>query len=134
MDDGQHSADTGQTRIIYDGGCPVCRAYVRFTEFDDDRQLAYVDARQHLDLVSQLSKQGIELDEGLVVAVNEELHHGADAMHVLAGLTRRHGIWNRAMVWPFATQRSSRILYPVFRAGRNLLLRILRRPPLNDRR
>jgi predicted DCC family thiol-disulfide oxidoreductase YuxK len=126
--------DAGQPRVIYDGGCPVCRAYVRFTEFEKDRPLTYVNARQHPDLVSQLSKQGIELDEGLVVAVDDELHHGADAMHVLAGLTPRRGIWNRIMAWPFATQRSSRILYPVFRAGRNLLLRLLRRPPLNDHR
>jgi predicted DCC family thiol-disulfide oxidoreductase YuxK len=134
MEDRQRNADPGEARIIYDGGCPVCRTYVRFTEFENDRPLTYIDARQSLDLVSQLSKQGIELDEGLVVAVDDELHHGADAMHVLAGMTRRRGIWNRAVAWPFSTRRSSRILYPVFRAGRNLLLRMLRRPPLKEHR
>ena len=134
MEDRQPNAGNGQARIIYDGGCPVCRTYVRFTKFEHDRPLTYIDARQYPDLVSQLSKQGVELDEGLVVAVDDQLHHGADAMHVLAGLTRRRGFWNRAMAWPFSTQRSSRILYPVFRAGRNLLLRILRRPPLNEHR
>lgn len=134
MEDRQRNADPGQASIIYDGYCPVCSAYVRFTKFDNDPPLTYIDARQCPDLVSQLSRQGIELDEGLVVAVDGELHHGADAMHELAGMTRRRGIWNRAVAWPFSTRRSSRILYPMFRAGRNLLLRMLRRPPLNDQR
>lgn len=134
MEDRQHDTGSGETQIIYDGGCPVCRAYVRFSEFENDRPLKYVDARQFPDLVRQLSNQGIDLDEGLVVATDDALHHGADAMHLLAGLTRRRGIWNRAMVRLFGTRRSSHLLYPVFRAGRNLLLRLLRRPPLNDQR
>lgn len=120
-----------QTNIIYDGSCPVCSAYIRHTDLEDSSKVNYIDARQCPDIVCQFLEQGIDLDEGLVVTTGNEVHHGADAMHVLSALTNRHGFWNRAMTWMFGTQQSSRIIYPVFRTGRNFLLRLLRRPRLN---
>ena len=124
----------GQTNIIYDGSCPVCSAYIRHTNIKDSAKVNYIDARQCPDVVSQFLEQGIDLDEGLVVTLNDEVHHGADAMYVLSALTDRHGFWNRAMAWLFGSQPSSRILYPLFRTGRNLLLNILRRPRLNQKK
>lgn len=132
MKDFRSKTAPARTQIIYDGACPICSAYVRHTAYKSTESVNYLDARQCPELVDRLSQQGINLDEGLVVNVNNKTHHGADAMHVLSTMTRRRGIWNRIIATLFATPLSSRLLYPVFRTGRNLLLRLLGRPLLND--
>lgn len=133
MEDSHCKTDPAETQIIYDGACPLCSAYVRHTAFNGTAAVEYIDARQCPELVNRLSQQGIDLDEGLLVRIDNKTHHGADAMQALSAITKRQGLWNRFIASLFATPQSSRLLYPFFRTGRNLLLRLLGRPRLIDR-
>jgi predicted DCC family thiol-disulfide oxidoreductase YuxK len=132
MNDSRSKTDPAETQIIYDGACPLCSAYIRNTAFKSTESVRYIDARQCPELVRQFCQQGIDLDEGLVVRSGNAIHHGADAMHVLTTMTKRRGFLNRMVATLFATQNTSRFVYPFFRTGRNLLLRLLRRPPLHE--
>jgi hypothetical protein len=58
------------------------------------------------------------------------LYYGSDAVHVLALLASRSGAANRLVANLLRHERLARLAYPVLRAGRNLGLRLLGRPPI----
>lgn len=117
--------------IVYDGQCPFCSAYVRMTRL---RQAAgpvrLVDARSGDPLAARLRAQGVDLDRGMVVIHDGQLHHGAGAMAALTALSAPRGL----MGWPtrlvFGRPWLGRRIYPVLAAGRRLTLRLLGRKPI----
>ena len=66
----------------------------------------------------------------MAVIIGDTVHHGADALHVLALLGTRSGVFNRAMAAVFRHRRLTRRLYPLLKAGRRVLLTLAGRGPL----
>ncbi len=121
--------------IIYDAECPVCTAYSCSVEIGQESApgVRRINARDGDDaLVRQAKAAGLDLDEGMVVAHNGKLYHGADALNIMARLAPRQGIGNRLHRLAFGNQAFSRLVYPVLRAGRNTLLKILGRTKIRD--
>lgn len=120
--------------LIYDAQCPVCQAYSARSEIDAGAagDLRRIDARGSDSLVQKITAAGLDLDEGMVVRYRGEFYHGADALHLLATLAPRKGLWNRVNRFFFGSLAMSRLSYPVLRAGRNLLLRILGRKKIRN--
>lgn len=116
--------------IIYDGICPVCNAYVRYTRLQNSLSIVLVDARQKVEVLSELKLRGLDLEEGMVVIFGGRYFHGADAMHLLASLTTRSGIVNQISYALFSNPKYSAIFYPILKQARSILLWLLRRPPL----
>lgn len=73
----------------------------------------------------KLTGLGFDIDQGMVLRMNGQYFHGADAIHALALLSTRSDIFNRLNHWVFKSKRASSLLYPVMRAGRNLLLKLI---------
>lgn len=82
-----------------------------------------------MDLVS---RQGLDLDEGMVLYYAGAFYHGADCIHRLALLTTGSSGFNRLNAMIFRSHRMSRVLYPALRCGRNLALHILGRRKLRE--
>jgi predicted DCC family thiol-disulfide oxidoreductase YuxK len=122
--------DAREITIIYDGSCPVCDAYVRYTRLREALDIKLIDARQEPGMLRELAQYGLDLEEGMVVFFGGRRFHGADAMHLLATLTTRSGTWNRLNRWLFSNPRHSALFYPALKQGRRILLWLLRRPPL----
>lgn len=122
--------------IVYDGECPFCTAYVRMTRLREAAgTVRLVDARSDdPQAVRMRGDPAVDLDRGMVVAMDGRLYHGAEAMHVLALMTTPTGPFNRLMRRVFASRRWSRIAYPPLVAGRNLTLRLLGRPRIGSAR
>jgi predicted DCC family thiol-disulfide oxidoreductase YuxK len=121
-----------QTVIVYDGGCPVCSSYVRYVRIRESAgHLMLVNARDGGPWVSQVLQAGLKLDEGMVLFYGGRIYHGVDCVHMLSLLSTRSGTFNRINALIFRRPSVARIAYPVLRAGRNLLLRILNRPKLH---
>lgn len=120
--------------IAYDGECPVCRHVVRASRLRDrSASLELIDARRDpLGDVQGRSLEDVDFDEGFAVVVDGRIYHGADGAHVLAVLTEKSGVAFRVFQWLVRTEGRSRFWYPVLRAGRNVLLRILRVPRIGD--
>ena len=118
-------------RIVYDGQCPFCTAYVKLVRL---REVAggveLIDARSEHPIMDSIRAQGLDLDEGMVVAMNGEFHHGDRAMTLLASMTTPSGVFNRLMRLGFSHPTVSRLLYPPLVLGRKLTLRLLGRPPM----
>lgn len=112
--------------LIYDGDCPVCSAYVRFVRLRESvGEVRLINARDGGAEVEALKRQSIDFDEGMVLLYDDRIYHGSDCIHMLALLSTNSGWFNRFNAAIFKSERASRLLYPVLRAGRNLLLRLL---------
>ncbi len=117
-----------QIVLVYDRGCPVCTAYCRALAIRQlDRNMQILNAREDHPVVREIKRLGLDLDEGFVLRIGSEYHHGAEAIHRLALLSTPSGVFNRVNYFIFRSQKLSRLLYPVLRLGRNLILAVMGR-------
>lgn len=128
----QKPADSDtEMRIIYDGECPFCSAYVRLVRLREAvGPVHLVDARAHPELTRDLHRDGIDLNETMVVQYGGETYAGSEAMQMLSLLSSNTGVLNRMMARILRDRGRARLLYPWLRAGRNLTLRLLGRTKL----
>ena len=121
-----------QVSIFYDGECPVCTNYIKYLRLKESAGApALIDLRQDAAARGRFQADGFSVDEGMVAEIDGRVFKGGDAVHALALLTTPVGVANRLNALVFSSPFLSRILYPVLRAGRNLLLIILGREPIN---
>ena len=119
--------------LVYDRDCPVCDAYCRMVRLRDAAGTVQLyDAREGGPIVEELTARGLDVDEGMVLIAGEEIYYGADAIHALAMLSSRSGLFNRINYIVFRSPRAAAVLYPVLKAGRNLLLKLLGRSRINN--
>ena len=124
-------ASPAELAVVYDGQCPACSAYVRLLRLREAAgPVQMVDARAGGAWVERARAAGLSLDDGMAMHYGGRWYHGADCVHMLALLGSASGAFNRANAAIFRRPRLARALYPVLRAGRNLLLKLLRRSPL----
>lgn len=112
--------------VVYDDKCPFCQTYcklVRIREAAGDLEL--IDARQPSKIMDEITVRGLDIDQGMVVKIGEDIYYGADAIHVLALMSTKSGIFNRLSHWVFRSKKLSAVLYPFLRTCRNIALRIM---------
>lgn len=111
---------------VYDDECPVCRAYCTRIELKNpQRPLVLIDARKGGALMEEITARGLDIDEGMVVKIGDDLHYGSGAIHVLSQYTKPAGIMGRMNQTLFRHKFLSDILYPAGKAVRNLVLYLL---------
>lgn len=118
-------------RLVYDRECPVCSFYSRKIDVAEG-ELSRVNAREHSELVDEISAAGYDLDEGMVLKVDDRMLFGSDAIHELALRSSGKGAFNRCTSGVFRHPRIARFVYPLLTACRRLLLRILGRSRINS--
>ncbi|MCB1682400.1 MAG: DUF4166 domain-containing protein [Rhodospirillales bacterium] len=124
------SPDTGQgdppITVVYDDECPVCRSYcTRLALNNPERELVLVDARKGGALMEEITARGLDIDEGMVVKIGDDLHYGADAIYVLAQHTKPAGLMGRMNAYFFRHKVLSNVLYPAGKGVRNFVLYVL---------
>ncbi len=68
----------------------------------------------------------------MVLKIGDDLYHGSDAIHELALLSSKSGFFNRIAFAAFGWRPMARLLYPIMKSCRNLLLRMLGRSRINN--
>lgn len=121
--------------VIYDGECPFCSRFVRWTRLRDAiGKVTLIDARsidgERLEAIRAL----YDLDQGMIFAYGGQVHWGADAVHVMSLLSQRSNTFNRLLAATFRHRWLSNLLYPILRLGRSLTLTALRRKPIFENR
>ena len=119
--------------LVYDKECPACNNYcqvVRIRESVGD--LKIVNARDDSEVMREITGQGHDIDEGMVLKMGGQLYYGSDAIHALALISSRSGLFNRFNFWMFKSKRVSRVLYPLLAGCRGLLLKLLRKSKINN--
>jgi predicted DCC family thiol-disulfide oxidoreductase YuxK len=124
---------TDEIVLVYDKQCPACDTYCQHVGIKQSvGPLILIDARQSSDVLAEITAQGLDIDQGIVVKMNGQLYYGADAMQALALMSSRTGIFNRLNYWVFRSAIASRLLYPLLKVCRNLLLKSLGRTKINN--
>lgn len=126
-------SQSSEAIVIYDGECPFCSAYTSMVRLQDAvGPVRLLDAREGGELVRQVQQQGYDLNEGMVLMLDGQIYYGADCINRLALLSSNSGFFNRFNRVMFRSPAVSRVMYPVLRFGRNSVLRILGRQPIQQ--
>jgi predicted DCC family thiol-disulfide oxidoreductase YuxK len=119
--------------VVYDKQCPACDYYCNLVRIRESiGRLILVDAREGGSIMKEITARGLDIDQGMVVKVGAELYYGADAIHALALMGTNQGIFNRIAYGSFRSRGVSKVLYPILKGCRNLLLMALRRTKINN--
>jgi predicted DCC family thiol-disulfide oxidoreductase YuxK len=119
--------------LVYDKECPACNTYCKIIRIRETvGSLKIIDARKNSRVMDEITRSGLDIDQGMVLIIGEKLYYGSDAMHALALISSRSGIFNRINYWIFKSKSVSSFLYPVLRVFRNLLLKILGKTKINN--
>ena len=119
--------------LVYDKECPACNYYCQLARIKASvGNLRLVDAREPSDTMSRITAAGLDIDQGMVLMLDDEIYYGADAIQMLALLSSRSGVFNRLAYHVFRSKRIAGILYPILRTCRNFLLKLLRRTKINN--
>jgi len=121
--------------LVYDNQCPVCDNYCQLVHIRETAgDLKLVDARESSPVMEEITARGWDIDQGMVLKMGDRLYYGSDAIHALALISSRSGIFNRLNYWMFKSRTLSYLFYPILRFFRNLLLKLLRRTKINNLR
>lgn len=121
-----HAAPT-DAWLVYDGECPVCKTYCKYIRIREAvGNLQLVDARQPSALMDEITAAGLDIDQGMVLKFKDVIYYGPDAIHMLTLLSTPSGIFNRINYYVFSTKLGAKIFYPLGKAFRTLLLKLLR--------
>lgn len=127
----QTSADA--MRVVYDKECPVCSAYCELAQhYAEPGQLELIDAREASALMADITRRGLDIDEGMVTEIDGELHYGAAGIRALALASRRQNVFNRLSRLLFGNAKVAAVLYGGLKALRRLLLNLLGIRPINN--
>ncbi len=120
--------------IYYDGECPVCARYVTMLRLSREQSVTMVDLRSDPVARERLEGEGFKVDNGMVVDQSGRRYAGADAVNVLALLSTPSGFVNRINRAVMSSSIAARVLYPLLRMGRWLLLFVLGKELIDERR
>lgn len=119
--------------VVYDKQCPACDYYCNLVRIKESvGRLVLVDARNGGPVMDEITARRLDIDQGMVVKIGDELYYGPDAIHVLALMGTNRGFFNRVAYWSFRSRAVSRVVYPALKSCRNLLLKMLGKTKINN--
>ena len=72
------------------------------------------------------------MDQGMVVKIDKQTYYGVEAVRALAQISSRSGMFNRLNYWLFRSKWTAKMIYPILKVCRNLLLKILGKTKINN--
>lgn len=119
--------------LVYDWECPACDFYCRQVSVRPSAgTLRLVDAREPTAVMEEITNARLDIDQGMVVKVGDQLYYGSDAIHTLARFSSRSDFFNKLSYFMFRSRTLSHVLYPGLRACRNLLLKMMGKTKINN--
>jgi len=119
--------------LVYDKECPACNNYCQVVRIRESiGKLKIVNARDDNEIMNEITNHGLDIDQGMVLKMGGKLYYGSDAIHTLALISSRSGVFNRLNYWIFKSRTLSHIFYPLLRFCRNMLLKILGKTKINN--
>lgn len=127
------AAEKQKVFLVYDHDCPVCRGYcTRLSPRDDSVEIALVNARAPGAVMDDITDAGLDIDECIALKIGDDIFYGSDAAWRLTAYTRRSGLTGFIDRVCFFSRRAAAVMYPACKSVRNLLLRALRIPKINN--
>ena len=117
---------SNKIQFIYDGECPFCNHFAQLIELKSGiPTLQIIDGRQNLDQLTQLYKQGYDLNNGAIIVNNGKIKHGAEAINFICSqLNEPSDAILVLLRIIFKSNFRSKICFPILVWARRLLLTI----------
>ena len=114
--------------IVYDGDCIFCQNYVKLVRLRDMvGKVELLDARSDDPRVRDFQRQGYDLNEGMLFVHRGRVHHGSDAVHMMALLSSSSDSLNRLNRRLLSNPKVAKEIYPALKLGRRATLFLRRR-------
>lgn len=114
--------------IVYDGDCIFCQNYVKLVRLRDMvGKVELLDARSDDPRVRDFQRQGYDLNEGMLFVHRGRVHHGSDAVHMMALLSSSSDSLNRLNRRLLSIPKVAKAIYPALKLGRRATLFLRRR-------
>tara|TARA_Y100001968_G_scaffold330856_1_gene383794 strand:+ start:838 stop:1239 length:402 start_codon:yes stop_codon:yes gene_type:complete len=112
--------------FIYDGECPFCNHFAQLLELKSSlHSLQIIDGRKNLELLTNLYKQGYDLNKGAIIINNGKITHGADAINwICTQLKAPSDSLLEILRIIFSSNKRSKILFPFLIWGRRIALTV----------
>ena len=124
---------SGDAWLVYDGLCPLCDNYAHMVRLRQSvGSLHLVDARYPSALLDEITAAGLDIDQGMVLKFNDVIYYGSDAVHMLTMLGSSSGLFNRICKLTFGSQAGARVFYPIAKAVRNAVLKLIGVPYIDN--
>ena len=109
--------------LVYDGECPFCSGYSQLVDVRESiGELILINARDGGPLVDEIKDLGHDLDKGMVLKMDGSCYVGDNALHMLALLSRRRGVFGIVNGLLFSSRAASWLGYPLLMLGRWFVL------------
>jgi|ERR1700730_13212274 predicted DCC family thiol-disulfide oxidoreductase YuxK len=121
-----------RVRLIYDGACIFCDAYVRLLSLREAvGPVELIDARSGDPRLRAYESAGFDLNEGMLFEYNGTVYFGADAINALATLSTPVSTFNRINGVLLSKRPVARVFYPIFKFCRTITLKLRRVPKIS---
>ena len=125
-----------KTLFIYDGECPFCNHFAHLLELKTSiPSLEILDGRKNLEVLTQLYKQGYDLNKGAILISNGTIKHGSDAINWLCSqLKETNASQLEFLRIIFMSKNRSKFIFPLLLWRRRFLLTVKGKvwQPVND--
>ena len=113
-----------KTLFIYDGECPFCNHFALLLELKSSiPSLKIIDGRKNLEKLTQLYKQGYDLNKGAILIHNGKIMHGADAINwICSELKEPNDSLLKIIRIIFSSNKRSKKVFPLLLWGRRISL------------
>lgn len=112
--------------FVYDGECPLCTSAAHALKIKQQYgQLHLINAREAANdpLVQEITRRGLDLDEGMVIYAEDRFYHGKGALKFMARTGDPGNPFMALCKTLFWSDALSKLTYPWMRGARNALLR-----------
>ena len=110
--------------FIYDGECPFCNHFAQLLELKSSLpQFEILDGRTNLALLTELYKQGYDLNKGAILINNGKIMHGAKAINWICTEIKEPSVSLLELLrLIFKSNSRTNLLFPLLIWGRRLSL------------
>lgn len=124
----------GRNFLLYDGGCPFCKNYVKYQHLKNNFDIELLNARDHIDLVNFFYEKKFNIDDGMLLYIDNQIYYGEECLNFISKNAHvRNNIFQKINHLIFKHRILSQLIYPFLKIGRDIALFILRRKKIRQK-
>jgi len=119
--------------VIYDGECYFCNHTAQALRIKKAvGELVLINARESNELVTEVIKQGFDVNEGIVVYYQQKFYHAQEAIFLLNALADRSTLRGKLAYVFYKNKLATLLGYPILKLLRNLNLKWQGKPKIQN--
>ncbi len=111
--------------LYYDGECPICRQYSTYVELRKHFDVKICNAREYMDAMNDFAQKGYNINQGMILIIDDEIYQGHHVIVKLNELLTHQSLFDRCMNRLMNIPYFVRLIYPLIKGVRRIILKII---------